>query len=147
MTTTTAPAAIEASVPPVIRYRNQGGATVRVIEVKRENSNPDTWDYKFVGQCAGCLDTEGSTAYPKDIDRARTWAAQHAATCHALPPVTTEAQSISETYLAEAHRLIEAAREARLRPAERERAELLVTVANSMVGFARAAHQIEGAGA
>jgi hypothetical protein len=142
-TTTAAPPAIEVSAPPVIRYRNQGGAIVRVIEVKREDSNPDTWDYKFVGQCAGCLETEGSTAYPKEIVRARTWAAKHAATCHALPPVIAEVQSVSETYLAEAHRLIEAAREARLRPAERERAELLITVANSMVGFARAAYQIE----
>ena len=144
MTTTTAPAAIEASAPPVIRYRTQGGATVRVIEVKRESSNPDTWDYKFVGQCAGCLETEGSTAYPKEIARARTWAAKHAATCHALPPVEAEAQSVSSVYLGVAHDLIERAREAAGRgPDEKQRAALMLDTARTVTAFALAAHQIE----
>jgi hypothetical protein len=135
---------IEATAPPLIRYPNLSGAIVRVIEVKQASTNPDVWDQRFVGQCAGCLDSKGTTAYPENLASARTWAAKHAAACRALPPVDDESQSVSSVYLGEAHRLIERAREAMTRgDDEKQRAELLVTVANSMVGFALAAHQIE----
>ena len=138
---------IEHCAPAVIRYRTVGGAIVRVIEVERKTNNPDMWDFTFVGQCAGCFDTKGSTRDPLEIGPARTWAAKHASECRALPQVIGRAQSVDAIYLGEAHSLIERARSLSSRNSSNEdkaRAVQLVTVAEGMLAHALAVHRIEG---
>jgi len=135
---------IESTAPPVIRYRTMGGAIVRVIEVERRG-DPDQWDHEFVAQCAGCLDTEGSTAYPQDIERARTWAAQHARECAALPPVDAEQPPVSAAYLAVARQSIDRAIAlAQDNETGKRKADLLANIAQSATALAVAAHRIDG---
>lgn len=140
MTITTDPDAITGQPRrTVIRYRNLGGALVTVDQI--DPAPGESRVLVHLADCSGCL-WQCSDGRLGPIRTVREEAVKHAATCKALPPIEA-GPSIGETYLAEAHKLIEAAREARMRPAEQGRAELLVTVANSMVGFALAAHQIE----
>jgi len=136
---------IEASAPPVVRFRTLGGAIVRVIRVNERTGDPDGWDPKFATQCAGCLAAYGSTRDPQDLFSSREWGAKHSATCRALPPVDTEAQSVSATYLEVARQLIERARTCAVEnEAGKRQAQLLANLARSASAFALAAHQIEG---
>lgn len=73
---TTDPDAEAPAPEPVIRYANLAGAEVHVTQAPARRPDGYLW------ACTGCLD---GFAHPTDLDRARTRAAGHAASCRALP--------------------------------------------------------------
>lgn len=139
MTTTTDQAA-----PIVMRYRNQSGALITVTEVGSGLIEPSRV-LIYAAQCSGCLEEKGTTQRPEPMNSVRPWAADHAATCQALPQVEAEPQPVSAVYLAEAQRLIDTARglAEHATATEQQRTERLLAVARSVTSFALAAHQIE----
>ena len=99
---------------PVIRYRNLGGALVTVFEVDppRDRGNPDPPTDPAAAQCAGCLEVMDTDAHTRLRD-ARSWAANHAYTCAALPRIADGAAdpetfaALAEQYAQHAARLLE----------------------------------------
>lgn len=89
---------------PVIRYRNLGDAMVTVFEVGPPSGPGDSClpTDPAAAQCAGCLEVMDTDAYTSLRD-ARSWAADHARTCAALPRVA-DGQADPETFAALAER-------------------------------------------
>lgn len=74
----------------IIRYKNRARALVTVTE--HEAVNPARPNERFTAECAGCLDSKSGDFMPAPvrIRDARTWAAEHAGTCRALPQPTEQ---------------------------------------------------------
>lgn len=96
-------------VTTAARFRNQSGATVRVIEFPRAQDTDSTVEH--AAQCTGCLDTSGldmryGALIRRTLPQAREWAVQHSASCRALPQPGSDP---SEDYLKSAGELVERA--------------------------------------
>jgi len=79
----------ETALPAVvIRYLNQAGALVTVTE--HEAADPQRLSQRYTAECTGCRDSKTGSylPYPVSLHEARTWAAEHAETCRALPQPT-----------------------------------------------------------
>jgi hypothetical protein len=70
----------------VIRYENQRGALVTVTRSDPRPSRDQGATAHYAAGCAGCLEEQDQAhTWHDGLDRARTWASDHAAHCRALP--------------------------------------------------------------